>query len=367
MTQRTLAGLLAVPLLVALWIQVLREPLPYVVYSPGLTVDVLGTTEQDGSSEEIIEVSGAKVYRDDGELRMTTVLVSQPETDINLFQLLGAWVDGDDAIYPYDAVYRPEDTDETQEQEGAFQMASSQDSAVAAALTELGYDVNPTPVVMVVEEGTPADGLLRRGDHLLSVNGETVTTIEETASAVDATPEGSAVAVAVERKGERRSYDIPREDIEGNQRIGIQMRDSFRFPVDVSVGVDPQIGGPSAGLMFSLGIYDTLTPGSMTGGEAIAGTGTISPDGTVGPIGGIDQKVAGARDDGARLFLVPADNCGDAYDAPSGDMRLTRVATMSEAVDAIEAWTADPDAELPQCAADGGSTEAAADETGATP
>ncbi len=77
------------------------------------------------------------------------------------------------------------------------------------------------------------------------------------------------------------------------------MRNSYQFPVEVTVGVDPAIGGPSAGLMFSLGIYDTLTEGSMTGGEAIAGTGTIGPDGAVGPIGGIDQKIAGARDDGA--------------------------------------------------------------------
>ncbi len=104
MTQRTLAGLLAVPLLVALWFQVLREPLPYVIYSPGLTVDVLGTTDAD---QEIIEVSGAETYDDDGQLRLTTVLVTQPQSDVNLFQLLGAWIDGDDAVYPYDAVYGP--------------------------------------------------------------------------------------------------------------------------------------------------------------------------------------------------------------------------------------------------------------------
>lgn len=362
MTQRTLAGLLAVPLLVALWVQVLREPLPYVVYSPGLTVDVLGTTEPDGEGEEIIEVEGAKTYRDDGQLRMTTVLVSQPDTTVTLPQLIGAWFDGDDAIYPYASVYQPDDTDETQREEGAFQMASSQDAAIASALVELGYDVNPTPVVSVVEEGTPADGELREGDHLVSINGREVTTVQEAAEAVDATGEGEPVELTVTRKGKRLDFAIPREQMEGGQRIGIQMRDSFRFPVDVTVGVDPQIGGPSAGLMFSLGIYDTLTPDSMTGGEIIAGTGTIAPDGTVGPIGGIDQKIAGARDDGARLFLVPADNCPDAVDAPAGDMRLTRVATMSEAVDAVEAWAADPDTDLPQCTAEGGAQTQAAGE-----
>jgi PDZ domain-containing protein len=362
MTQRTLAGLLAVPLLVALWVLVLLEPLPYVTYQPGLTVDVLGTTEPDGEGEEIIEVQGAKTYRDDGELRMTTVLVSLPDSPVTLPELFKAWIDGDEAIYPYAAVYQPEETDATQREEGAFQMASSQDAAVAAALVELGYDVNPTPIVTTVEEGTPADGELRQGDHLLRINGRDVTTVQEAAEAVDATADGEPVELTVTRRGERLDFAIEREEMDGRQRIGIQMRDSFRFPVDVTVGVDPQIGGPSAGLMFSLGIYDTLTPGSMTGGEVIAGTGTIAPDGSIGPIGGIDQKIAGARDDDAGLFLVPADNCDDAYDAPAGDMRLARVATMAEAVDAVEAWAEDPSTDLPQCAADSGATTQAAGE-----
>ena len=355
MTQRTLAGLLAVPLLVALWWQVLREPLPYVVYSPGLTVNVLGTgAETGGGDEEIVQVAGHKAYRDTGELRMTTVLVSQPQTEVGLFQLMGAWIDPDDAVYPYDAVYGPEDTDESQDELGAFQMASSQDAAVAVALTELGYDVNPTPIISTVTEGAPAEGQLEVGDHLLTINGRTIETIEQAGRAVDATPDGEPTEVTVQRKKKELTFEITRELIDDHLRLGFEMRDSFQFPFDVSVGIDPNIGGPSAGLMFSLAIYDTLTQGSMTDGHSVAGTGTITSDGTVGPIGGIDQKIAGARDDGAELFLVPADNCADAYDSPAGDdMRLTRVATMSEAVDAIDAWTADPDADLPQCAAPG--------------
>lgn len=360
MTQRTLAGLLAVPLLVALWIGVLREPLPYVIYSPGLTVDVLGTTDAEGEGserEEIIQVSGAETYRDNGDLRMTTVLVTQPQTEVNLFQLLGAWIDGDAAVYPYDAVYQPEETDESREQEGAVQMASSQDAAVAAALTELGYDVNATPVVINVTDDAPADGKLRKGDHLLEINGQEIETVQQAGEAVDATPEGEPVELTVLRKGERVSTSMVKEEIDGRLRIGITMRDSFRFPIDVEVGIDPQIGGPSAGLMFSLGIYDTLTEGSMTGGEVVAGTGTITPQGEVGPIGGIDQKIAGAREDGAELFLVPAQNCADAVESPHGDMRLTRVATMNEAVEAIKTWAEDPDAELPQCTLDDGETQ----------
>ena len=124
------------------------------------------------------------------------------------------------------------------------------------------------------------------------------------------------------------------------------------FPFEVSVNIDPSIGGPSAGLMFSLGIYDTLTPGSLTGGETVAGTGTIDATGKVGPIGGIQQKIAGARAAGAELFLVPPDNCGDAVGAANGDMRLVKAASMHTAVEAIETWADDPDADLPTCKGD---------------
>lgn len=353
MTQRTLAGLVAVPLLLALWIQVLREPLPYVVYSPGLTIDVLGTADGGDDDSEIIEVSGAKTYDDDGQLRLTTVLVTQPQSDVNLFQLLGAWLDRDDAIYPYDSIYGPDDTDVSKEQEGAVQMASSQDNAVAVALTELGYDVNPSAVVSVIVDGAPADGELEVGDHLLEVDGTKVSSIEETAQAVDDAPDGEPVDLVVLRDEKELSFSLTREKIDGQLRLGFEMRNSYQFPVEVTVDVDPAIGGPSAGLMFSLGIYDTLTEESLTGGGAVAGTGTVAADGAVGPIGGIDQKIAGARADGAELFLVPADNCDDAFESPNGDMRLTRVATMSEAVDALEAWAADHDADLPQCTAEG--------------
>src|SRR5690349_610124 len=138
MTQRNLAGLLAVPLLVALWIVAVTQPLPYVTYSPGLTVDVLDAPD----GREIIQVSGHKTYRDDGQLRMTTVYVTRPrpEGEVNLFELMGAWLSRDDAVYPYRAVYTEDTTAESNKQEGQLDMVSSQDAAIAVALRELGYD-----------------------------------------------------------------------------------------------------------------------------------------------------------------------------------------------------------------------------------
>lgn len=349
MTQRMFAGLLAALLLGVLWFGALREPLPYVIYSPGLTADILGTTGDD--DHEIVTVEGAETFHDDGELRFTTVYATEPEADVNLFRLLEAWIDGDDAIYPYDSIYAPEDTDESKEAEGAFQMVTSQDTAVAVALTELGYDVPAVPVVHRVLDGSPSEGELESGDRLLTINGTPVRTIQEAGQAVDDTPVDEPVELRVRRDGEPVTMSIMREEIDGQLRLGFEMRESYEFPVEVDFGIDPDIGGPSAGLMFSLAVYDTLTEGSMTGGQVVAGTGTLNPDGTVGPIGGIDQKIAGARDADADLFLVPADNCDDAYESPQGDMELVRVATMSEAVEAIEAWADDPNADLPRCEA----------------
>ena len=131
-------------------------------------------------------------------------------------------------------------------------------------------------------------------------------------------------------------------------RIGISLGIGYDFPFDVSIKVDPAIGGPSAGLMFSLAIYDTLTPGSLTDGETIAGTGELRDDGSVGPIGGIEQKIAGAEDAGAELFFVPRDNCGD-VDGLDPDLTLVKATSMHKALEALEAWADDRDADLPSC------------------
>ena len=345
MTQRNLAGLLAVPLLLGLWILAVTVPLPYVTYEPGLTVDVL----DDPEGKEIIQVSGAKTYRDEGELRMTTVFVTQPQADVNLFELMGAWFSRDDAVYPYRAVYTPDATRESNEVEGAIEMVSSQDAAIAVALKELGYDVEEAVEVFAVTDGAPADGRLEKRDVIVAVNGVPTTTTEQVGAAVRSTPEGEDVTLTVVRDGKERDVTVTPGLREGSPYIGINMLPGYRFPFEVSVAIDPNIGGPSAGLMFSLAIYDTLTPGSLTDGATVAGTGTIDPEGKVGAIGGIQQKIAAARETGAELFMVPPDNCPEALDAPNDDMQLVRADTMHDARAAIEAWVGDHGATLPTC------------------
>ncbi len=152
------------------------------------------------------------------------------------------------------------------------------------------------------------------------------------------------------RRGERElSVEVTPEQVEDDLRVGITPGVGFDFPYRVSVDIADNIGGPSAGLMMSLAIYDTLTPGSLTDGFDVAGTGTITPAGEVGPIGGIQQKIAAARDAGADLFLVPADNCGGIGGVDPGDMQLAKATTMNRAVETLATWVEDPNAPLPSC------------------
>ena len=361
MNQRALAAFLAVPLVVALAVVALLKPLPYTAYSPGPTIDVLGSSD----GKEIIQVAGGhKTYRDDGQLRMTTVSVTPKDSDLNLFEVMGAWLNRSDAVYPKEAVYPDDKTADQVRDEGQVQMVSSQDTAVAVALKALGYDVTPSLEVTLVSPGSPADGALAVRDLIRKVNGTPLSDDIDTASdefrnAIKSTKPGQKLTVTVLRDGKEVDVPVaPQEQttelfgsvtLTGSPAIGIFLGQGFILPFPVSVTIDPRIGGPSAGLMFSLAIYDTLTPGSLTGGAPVAGTGEITSDGTVGAIGGIQQKIVGAREDGAQLFLVPAKNCEDVKGAHNGDMRLVRVDTFDTARTAIEDWAKDHDAKLPSC------------------
>ncbi len=344
MTERTLAGLVAVVLLGALVAFAVFRPLPYVSYEPGTTTDLLGKS----GGKEIIQVTGHKAYRDNGELRMTTVLVSTPGARLDLFTLMSDWLNPVDDIYPYAAVYAPDQSNEQHRQEGQAEMVDSQQAATAVAQEELGLDVVHV-MVRGVTKDLPAAGHLRKGDELVRIADTEIHSRADVQAAITGAARDQALPFVVRRGGEEVTTSIAPTVVDGNQIVGIQIGVDFDHPFDVKVRIDPEIGGPSAGLMFSVSIYDTLTPGSLTGGQAIAGTGTMDESGFVGPIGGIRQKIVGARDDGAHLFLVPPDNCDDALHAENGDMRLVKAVTMHAAVKAVEAWVKNPDAKLPAC------------------
>lgn len=348
MKQRSVAAMIALSAVVVLLLVAWLAPLPYSVYRPGVTLNVLGDESPDG--KPIIQVSGHPVYRDGGQLRMTTVSVTRRETRLGLWDLLGAWFDRDAAVYPRSAVYP--DTSGTEQEdtnEGAVEMASSQDTATAVALKELGISVPQMLEIVAVVPKSPADGHLQAHDLLEQVDGTDVTSPDAAVKAIQAAPAGKPVELTVLRNGKQTTVSFTPGEKNGKPYLGVSLGMGYKFPFQVSVDIDPAIGGPSAGLMFSLGIYDTLTPGSLTDGKPIAGTGEIETDGSVGPIGGIQQKIPAARDAGAKLFLVPADNCNDAEGANNGSMRLVKVTTMDSAVKAIQTWVKNPDATLPTC------------------
>lgn len=350
MTRRTLASVVVGVLLAALVVAAAFLPVPYVTMSPGPTVDVYAA----GENGTIVSVDGARTYPTKGELRVTTVSVTSPGQEIALVDALAAWFDRTRAVYPRDVIYPPDQTAEEQREESAVQMTSSQDTAVAVALRELGYDVPVRTEVRSVSRGMPADGLLRVDDVVLEVNGVRVRGVSQVARLVQRTGPNAPATFVVERKGERRTVEVVAEPAEGDPGtavVGIEIAGAYDFPVDVDLDLDENIGGPSAGLVFALAVYDTLTPGSLSGGHQVAGTGSLDSRGRVGPIGGVQQKIVAAAEAGAELFLVPPGNCRSATQAPVGDeeIRLVRTPSVRSAVRSLQAFADDPDADLPEC------------------
>ncbi|HSV39490.1 MAG TPA: S16 family serine protease [Nocardioidaceae bacterium] len=352
MNRRSVAIVIGFVLLAGLGAVASFAPMPYVRYAAGPTFDVLG---KQGNGKPIVFVRGHKTYATDGELRMTTVRTSNRDTKLTLVQALLAWVDPDQALYPRSVIYPDDGTTEEQDRtESQLQMVSSQDNAVAAALTELGFDLDVKVQVRGTVAGGAAEGVLQAHDVLAKVNGEDITTAEQVGAIIGALTPGDNVTIDIVRGGRPRTVEITTKaasDDPNRAVIGIFPGLGFQFPFDVDVRIPEAIGGPSAGLIFSLAVYDSLTPGALTGGHTIAGTGTIDEAGRVGPIGGIAQKIAGAEEDGAEMFLVPPSNCDEAVLAHTG-LRLVRADTMASARAAIEKFVANPSADLPTCPGD---------------
>jgi PDZ domain-containing protein len=347
MTRRALTLAVAGLLLVALFVVAGLRPVPYVVMRPGPVQDTL--SDVDGT--QVVAISGEKVFPTDGRLDLTTVRVTGPQADLSLGRALRAWIDTEQAVVPRDA----EQSVEEAEEESTVQMTSSQHAAAVAALAELGVDVTFDVTVAEVFEDAPAEGALEQGDVIVAVDGAPVAEASEVAELLQRVEPGEEATITVRRDGTETEIVTPTaaspEDPERTV-VGISISDEPNLPFEIDIDVGNQIGGPSAGLMFSLAIVDKLTPGAMTGGLHIAGTGEIDNDGTVGAIGGIQQKIAGAARAGATAFLVPADNCTDALEADRADeLTLVRVSTLAEARDAVEALADDPDADVPVCAA----------------
>ena len=315
-------------------------PLPFVILAPGPTYDTLGTVD----GVRLVTISGTPTYESEGELDMTTVReFGGPQDGVYLLEAMRAWLSPSLRVVPRETFYP--DAGQTEEEVAqvaaeAFQISQAQ--ATGAALTYLDIPVTTEVVVTTVIDGMPADGVIRAGSVILAVNGRPVGSTRATADAVRSRPIGSAITITLQFDGERKDVELvsvpnPQEPDVGFLGVGLGLR--YQAPFDIEFRLD-EVGGPSAGLMFALALVDLLTQEDLTAGNVIAGTGTISADGEVGAIGGAAQKVAGARRDGAELFLVPRANCGDVLGQIPQGIQVVPVETLMGAVEALRDYRA---------------------------
>ncbi|MEV8317436.1 PDZ domain-containing protein [Streptomyces sp. NPDC059900] len=358
MPRRTATMLASTLMLIALLCAGVLIKVPYSVMSPGPTVNTLG----DHGGEPVLQISGHKTYPTSGHLNMTTVRVTSADYNMNIAEAVYGWLAHDNIVVPHETLYPNGKTEQQSSQENAEEFSQSQEAAKVAALRELDLPVKSQVVVSTVFKDSPAEGKLHAGDVIKTVDGKPVKEMTDVSELVTKHKPGQDVvfsvvpvkeAAAAEKAGKEptRTEDLKittEKAKDGRAVVGIEAGTDHTFPFTIDIKL-ADVGGPSAGLMFALGIVDKLTPGDLTGGNFVAGTGTIDVDGKVGPIGGIGMKTVGARSKGAEYFLTPKDNCATAAkDVPDG-LTLVKVDTIDDAVDSLNDIRKGDTADLPQC------------------
>jgi PDZ domain-containing protein len=328
-------------------------PAPFVIESPGPTFDTLGTVSSSPTSKPVIEISGAPTYPTTGQLRLVTVLqAGGPGQATTVDQVLDGWWRSDTAVSPRDVLYPPGVTQEEEQQQASLDMSTSQENATYAALTELGQKVPYTQTITIAgaPAGSGAAGVVKSGDVITSVDGTTVTTTDELAAALAKVTPGDTVTLGVKRDGKPVDLRVKTGSSDGRTVLGVNViiQPHYDFPVKVTFNL-ANVGGPSAGTMFALGIIDKLTSGDMAHGQKIAGTGTMDTDGNVGAIGGIRQKMAGSRRDGATWFLAPKSNCNEVVGHVPSGLHVLAVSTLHQAREDVIAIGHGTASGLPTC------------------
>ncbi|QJY44867.1 PDZ domain-containing protein [Pseudonocardia broussonetiae] len=331
MSRRPLTAVAAALLAVSLGVIGATLPVPFVALGPGPTHDTLG----DYEGTQIVRVEGLPQYPTTGHLNMTTVSVTDR---LSLFTTLWFWASGERRVIPRESVFPSDRTDQEIQDENAAQFASSESNAEAAAVTELGLPARVLVAGVVAD--SPAAGVLEAGDEIVSVAGQPVASAAEVSDRLTDARPGDTVAIDYRREGTEQQVDVvlgaSPDRAQGflGVRPTVEARDGA---IDISLD---GIGGPSAGLMFSLAVVDRLTPGELTGGRFIAGTGSIDPSGAVGAIDGVPFKMAKASEVGAEVFLVPDANCAEAVSTAPDGLDLIRVTTLDDAIDQLDALRA---------------------------
>ncbi|MGA9374954.1 MAG: PDZ domain-containing protein [Mycobacterium sp.] len=339
MKRRTMTLVVALVPIVAFGLLLSVATVPYVALGPGPTFDTLG--EVDGKQVVDIRstdgVAGEVTHPTSGHLNMTTV--SQRD-GLSLGEALALWMSGRDQLIPRELVYPPDKSKDDIDKQNTTDFKRSEDDAEYAALSYLKYPKSVT--VESVEEKGPSAGKLERGDAIDMVNNVEVPNLEAFQEVLKDTKPGDQIVIDYRRKNAPPGTatitlgDHPERE-QGYLGVGVLDAPWALFDIEFNLA---NIGGPSAGLMFSLAVIDKLTTGELNDGKFVAGTGTITADGTVGSIGGINHKILAAREAGATVFMVPADNCAEALTAHDDGPQLVKVDTLSTAVDALNTISA---------------------------
>lgn len=303
---------------------------PYLVLGPGPTFNTLGTD----SGKDIIAVSGHPVTKTTGHLNLMTVSADTQNTTVA--GAIKGWLRHDEVVVPHDSIYPPGTSEQQQNAQDAEDFTASQDNATAAAACELGYPKGFG--VISIAADSPNAAVLKPGDRFNSLAGVTVTSDTALLKVLAAHKAGDKLPAVVTRSGKQVAVQtVLGTPPSGSKtpRLGIAVGQGCLPPFEITLSLTG-IGGPSAGLMFTLGIIDKISDHDLTHGRFIAGTGTIDPTGAVGQIGGISLKMIAARRAGATIFLAPASNCADVRgNIPSG-LNVVRVETLHDAITSLD-------------------------------
>ena len=315
-------------------------PAPYVIEQPGPVFNVLGDVTVGGKQVPLIDIPTEKTYVTNGTLDMLTVTIRGNRQDLPTWlDVATAYFDPSRAVVPVDEIYPLGVSLEDSNQQGKVDMQNSQKEAVAAALKKLGYVFPSTLDVVQTQPGSPAEGVLLPGDIILTLDGQSFPDVTGLRAAIKVNGVGAPASIALMRDGVERTIRVTPILSQGDTPVpilGIIVGSDYKFPVDVTIQLE-NVGGPSAGMMFALGIIDKLSPGKLNGGAKVAGTGTIDSTGVVGPIGGIRQKLYGARNAGAEWFLAPTANCNEVTGHIPAGLTVFAIATLDDALAALKA------------------------------
>ena len=310
-------------------------PIPFVARSPGQTVNLLSTNER---GKPMIQVDGLTTRHGEGEMRMTTVSITRADSRLSMAEALVAHLRADHDVLQREAIYPPGRSPQQVDADESYMMDTSERDAAVAALRAAGQPVTEMPMVSAVSAAGPAHGKLAPGDLIEKVDGKPMASVRDVGKAVRKHTVGDTVVFVVLRNSSVKTIAVTTVSSVSDRRapaVGVTIDTGYRYTPTITYNIPGDIVGLSAGLAMALSIYQMVAPNDLIGSLRIAGTGGISPDGNVVAIGGIQEKIAGAERDGAKIFLVPAGNCRDISGVETS-MRLVKVSSLKDAIAAIQ-------------------------------